>query len=161
MSPINAALSSAIYAPMRTDEGVAIVTDVSSSPVTLAMGVVIGVTGIIFLRMWNKSFTFPEESFLVLCLLGPMCVASILWIHYSVMLIFPIIGFVVWGIERKNWLLVGAGVVASFLLIIPFDFTHPATWNPVMLMHLGLWIVVVVVVASMGCKYQTTSLRDS
>lgn len=152
VSPINAAISSAIYAPMRTNEGVAIITGVSSSPVTLAMGIVIGITGIVFLRAWHKSYTFPEESFLMLCLLGPMCVANILWIHYSVMLIFPLIGLFVWGIERKNWVFVIVSVVGSFLLTVPFDFTHPATWNPVMLMHLGLWIVVVFMVASMGSR---------
>lgn len=152
VSPINAAISSAIYAPMRTDEGVAIVTDVSSSPVTLAMGIVIGITGIVFLRTWHKSYTFPEESFLMLCLLGPMCVASILWIHYSVMLIFPLVGLFVWGFERKNWVFMFAAFAGSIMLIVPFDFTHPATWNPVMLMHLGLWIAVVVIVASMGAR---------
>lgn len=152
VSPINAAISSVIYAPMRTNEGVAIVTGVSSSPVTLAMGIIIGITGLVFLRTWHRSRKFPEESFLMLCLLGPMCVASILWIHYSVMLIFPLIGVLVWGFERRNWWFVIASVVCSVLLIVPFDFTYPATWNPIMLMHLGMWIFVVVVVAGMGCR---------
>lgn len=152
VSPINAAISSVIYAPMRTNEGVAIVTDVSSSPVTFVMGIVISVTGLVFLNAWRKSYKFPEESFLMLCLLGPMCVASILWIHYSVVLIFPLIGILVRSIERRNWWFVTATVVCSAILVVPFDFAYPATWNPVMVMHLGLWIFVVVMVAGMGCR---------
>ena len=152
VSPINAALSSVIYAPLRDNEGVAIITDVPSSPVTLAMALVIAMVGFVFLRSWKRSYVFPEESFLTLCLLGPMCVASILWIHYSVMLVFPIVGFVVWGLRRKDWALVSVGVVGSGVLVVPFDFGHSATWNPVTLMHISLWIIVTVAVAAMGCR---------
>lgn len=68
------------------------------------------------------------------------------------MLVFPIVGFVVWGLRRKDLVLVGAGVVGSAMLVVPFDFGYPATWNPVTLMHISLWVIVVVTVAAMGCR---------
>lgn len=151
VSPINASIGSVIYAPLRENEGVAIVDNVPSFPVTLAMGIVVAVAGGVFLNRWRKGREFPVESFLALCLLGPMCVAGILWIHYSVALVFPLVGLFIWGFGRKDWILVAVSVVGSVVLVVPFDFGYVAAWNPVTLAHLGLWIIVVVAVASLGC----------
>lgn len=147
VAPMNATLGSVIYADYRTEEGVAIVRDVSRVlPVAGTLLLVVVVVALFAIR-WLRTGVFPGRVFLALCLLGPMAVSQVLWLHYSIALVLPLVGMLVAGTRaRSGWWLI-CGAVGMLLLLIRIDFTTTAAPSPVTVLHLVLWAAVLCLTA--------------
>lgn len=147
VAPMNATLGSVIYADRRAGEGVAVVRDVSQVLPLAGTVIFVGVVLAIFAVRWYGARAFPGRVFLALCLLGPMAVSQVLWLHYSVALVLPLVGMIVAGVRRRSWLWLVCGAVGSALLLIRIDFTTTAAPSPVTVVHLVLWAAVVCLTA--------------
>lgn len=160
VSPINASVGSVLHAPLRTNEGVAIVRGASTFPTMFLTGLIVATVIGVFVWNWWGSREFPEQAFLALCVFGPMCVAGIVWIHYSLMLVFAVVVLCIHGVRQHQWGYVAWAVLVSFFLAVPFDFSAEGVRNPVTMMHLMLWVVTTCMLASLhGRAYQTQDVR--
>ncbi|WP_165165153.1 glycosyltransferase 87 family protein [Corynebacterium qintianiae] len=146
-APMNATIGSILYAGERTTEGVVVVRDGSALPTVLTTVVVVGGVLALFAWTWRRAGAFPGKVFLTLCLLGPMVVSQILWLHYSVALVLPIAGMLAFGIRSRAWPWLVFAAAVSLLLLIRIDFTTNAAPSPVTVLHFVLWIAVVAATA--------------
>ena len=147
VAPMNATLGSIIYADYRTDEGVAIVRDVSGVLPLAATVLFVVVVVALFVTRWLRTGVFPGRVFIALCLLGPMAVSQVLWLHYSVALVLPLIGMLLAGVRTRSWWWLVCGALGMLLLLIRIDFTTTAAPSPVTVLHLVLWAVVLCLTA--------------
>lgn len=159
VSTINSALGSLVHAPVR---GNAVVGAVDPFPGyrLLAASVVVFVLGA-FILMCNRLGHVPEKQLVVLSLLGPMLVANILWIHYSVALVLPLIGILMTGLAAGERRLTIFAVVGGFILLMPYQFRFDEIYNPTTVALYLLWLSTVTVVACSTKMASLTTLLEA
>lgn len=146
VAPMNATVGSILYAGERTTEGVAVVRGGSLVPAT-ATALFVAAVVALFVWTWRRSGRFPAKVFLALCLLGPMAVSQILWLHYSEALVLPLIGILAYAVRRSAWKPAAFALGALALLLVRIDFTTTAAPSPVTVLHVVLWAAVLAATA--------------
>lgn len=76
-----------------------------------------------------------------------MAVSQILWLHYSVALVLPLIGILAYAVRRSAWKPAAFALGALALLLVRIDFTTTAAPSPVTVLHVVLWAAVLAATA--------------
>ena len=146
VSTMNCSLGSLLHAPKKGEAVVSAVDTLPGYNVLVAAVVVIMIG--VFAWTCARLERIPEKPLVVLSLLGPMLVAKILWTHYTLALVLPIVGILVAGLVMGERLHVLFSIFGGFVLLAPHHFSFADMYNASAIANYVLWFFTVLIVAA-------------